>query len=147
MSRGLARRLRPRRLAGLLVAFAVAFAIVAPMTLGPAMGPLTAALGGAFEHRCACGMVPGTCGCPECARVEHQRLRDHAPVPYSIVRSQCEDDEVAPGFVGLPLALAAPPGFIIMEPAESTLVLPRPPEALSREETEPSTPPPRRVAA
>src|SRR5271170_4470295 len=102
-----------RRLVETLAALLVALAVLAPMMLGPALSPLAQALGAVAEHRCACGMAPGTCGCPECARIEHQRLRERAPAPYAVLRSQCERNEVAPGFTALPPVLEAPPGSII----------------------------------
>ena len=138
----------PRRrlletLAALLVALAVAMAVVGPMMLGPALSPLMQALGGAADHRCACGMAPGTCGCPECARIEHQRSRERAPAPYAVLRSQCQDDEVAPGFSGLPLAIEAATGLRIARAPVARDSQTSPPKSLSRERTEPVTPPPR----
>jgi|HubBroStandDraft_2_1064218.scaffolds.fasta_scaffold133171_3 hypothetical protein len=132
-----------RRLLETVLALAVALAVLAPMMLGPAFAPLARALGGDGEHRCACGMVQGTCGCPECARIEHQRVREHAPFPYPVLRSQCEGDEVAPGFAALPVALAAPEGLVIARAVEARVLPIRPPQALSRESSEPTTPPPR----
>jgi hypothetical protein len=137
---------RRRRYLETLVALAVALAVLAPMMLGPALGPLTRALGGTDEHRCACGMVQGTCGCPECARIEHKRLHDRAPVPYPVLRSQCEGDEVAAAFAALPLAIEAPVGFVLAPAPEASVAPLRPSEALSRDATEPATPPPRHAA-
>jgi hypothetical protein len=147
MIRPLLARARPSRFGGLIVTLALALAMLAPMALGPALGPLTLALGGKLDHKCACGMVQGTCGCPQCAAITHQRLREHAPAPYAVLRSQCEDDEVAPGFPGLPVALEAPATFVLLEPPASTLAPLRPGEARSLDAREPSTPPPRRLAA
>jgi hypothetical protein len=128
-----------------LLGFALVLAVLAPMLLGPALGPLTRALGGTDEHRCACGMVQGECGCPECEALEHQRLREHAPRPYPVLRSQCGGDDVASGFAALPPALPLRVAFVLPPPRTSLLTLERPSEALSREMTEPATPPPRRA--
>src|ERR1700733_66736 len=136
-----------RRLVETLAALLVALALLAPMMLGPALGPLTQALGAAADHRCACGMAPGTCGCPECARIEHQSFREHAPAPYAVLRSQCERNEVAPGFMALPPALEAPAaGVIARTPVASASPL-APAARRSRDATEPVTPPPRRMPA
>jgi len=136
-----------RRLVETLAALLVALAVLAPMMLGPALSPLTQALGGAVEHRCACGMAPGTCGCPECARIEHQRSQERAPAPYAVLRSECERNEVAPGFTALPPALEAPPGCWIARAPTARAALLSPPERHSREATEPVTPPPRLMPA
>jgi len=57
------------------------------------MGPVVVALGGHIEHRCACGMVRGKCGCPECERLEKQRQEDREPQPYAVLKSNCDDDD------------------------------------------------------
>lgn len=145
MSTSISRRLRPKRLAGLVASLAFALAMLAPMMLGPALGPLTAALGGTVEHRCACGMAArGECACPECAQIEHRRLREHAPVPYPVLQSQCGGDEAAPGFAALPLAVEPASTVEVLAAEGSVEVRCVPARAASREDTEPFTPPPRR---
>lgn len=54
--------------------------------------------GGTKAHHCACGMKPGTCGCPECARIEaaklavkHTEVSDEGPVLTPL----CERDRLA----------------------------------------------------
>jgi hypothetical protein len=84
-------------------AFVALLAMLAPLWLGPATLPLLRALAGDASHTCACGMAPGTCGCPECERLEHERQREHAPRPYRVLKSACDDQ-------GAPLpSLAVPP--------------------------------------
>ena len=84
------RRERPTTaIVRVVVAFFL-FAALAPVWLGPALAPLNAAADAA-THVCACGMKPGTCGCPECAQLErdrHDQFRSHR---YSIKRT-CDDD-------------------------------------------------------
>ena len=63
----------------------VMLAVTTPLTLGPMRGVLARALG-AFDHACACGMAPGTCGCPACARLEREtqnRIGARAPARFS----------------------------------------------------------------
>lgn len=77
------------RLAHLAVLAATALLIALPLLLGPAMPAAIAALAEAtVEHRCACGMKVGRCGCPEC---EAALRPDLAASPLVIVRSSCDD--------------------------------------------------------
>jgi hypothetical protein len=128
----------------LLAGVVFVLALLAPLILGPALGPLAVALGGGAEHRCACGMVQGSCGCPECERIEHQRLHERSPAPYAVLRSQCHDDEATPGAPALPPGIEAPAGFALAAPSSSRAPTRDPAAARSREATEPRTPPPRR---
>jgi hypothetical protein len=128
-----------------VVRFALAFVLLAPLALGPALGPLTRALGGVDEHRCACGMVRGKCGCPECERLEHERLRERAPRPYPVLRAQCGDNEVMTGSLGLPPTLPATIALFLPPLRPSIAGLRKATEAPSRERDEPATPPPRRL--
>jgi hypothetical protein len=134
---------RSRRLVDAILGIALALAVLAPLLLGPALVPLTRALGGADEHLCACGMAPGTCGCPECEKLEHARLAERAPRPYPVVKGQCGGDEVAPGYAALPAATPPSDGVLLAPSPRALLALERPATALSRDPTEPSTPPPR----
>jgi hypothetical protein len=128
---------------GLALRLALALAFMAPLFLGPALGPLTRALGGVAEHLCACGMVPGTCGCPECELLERQRQLDHTPRPYPTLKSQCNDGEIATGFPALPPAV--PPAAFILPALPPRLLagIGAPPSAHSRDPRAPPTPPPR----
>jgi len=85
-------------------------------------------------------MKRGTCGCPECERVEREAKKISKHVA---VRSSCEDDD---GFVrapampivtppNAPLVVVAPPSVEKERPSVSSLD-----SQLARE---PSTPPPR----
>jgi hypothetical protein len=67
--------------------------IAAPMLLGPGLGGVLRAVGGEHEHTCACGMKPGTCGCPACARLEHERRAAKKVHAYPAVRTDCHDDD------------------------------------------------------
>jgi hypothetical protein len=135
---------RFRRLLHLVVVLAAAALVALPMLAGPGATGLVRALGGSAEHHCACGMAPGTCGCPDCAQLEqekkdtNERLAGHA-----VLRSSCDDGS------GLPGIDAAPPGavpFLAMLPrpafeslrAEPTIEVDR-----SRLRARPPTPPPR----
>lgn len=129
-----------------LAALTLALALLAPMMLGPSFGTFVRALGGEADHKCACGMPEGTCGCPECARIEHQRLRERAPARYPVLRSQCDGNAVTAGMGAVPLAIEAPGAFVVAQALEFRVTLARPTEVRSLDLAEPSTPPPRLVA-
>jgi hypothetical protein len=65
--------------------------VALPMALGPASGTVMRWLAGEPDHHCMCGMKPGTCGCPDCERLEQMRKhdREHAPT-YPVVRAACD---------------------------------------------------------
>jgi hypothetical protein len=124
------------------VAFVCALVLLAPMILGPALGPVTKALGGEPQHLCACGMVAGTCGCPECEKAEHQRHRENALHAYPVLKGKCAGDDVPVTFAPLPAATPALFAFVVprshAEPAVPTME-----EAwVSLERIRPPTPPP-----
>jgi hypothetical protein len=134
-----------RRLLWLACAWLTLTVLAAPAALGSAVGPVLRELGAnAVEHVCKCGMAPGKCGCPECAHLEEQRLRERLPNPISTLKRQCDDDAPL-------LPFAAVPGPMLA--ATSTTVLPVPTgerlpvEAISAtpapRNQEPPTPPPR----
>jgi hypothetical protein len=87
-------------------------AVAAPCALGGATGPLVRALADAQEHVCKCGMKPGTCGCPECAKLERERRADHAPSPVPVLKRHCDDEAPA-----MPLGAPLPTGVL---PATAT---------------------------
>jgi hypothetical protein len=136
---------RLRRRLDALLGFAAVLAVLAPLLLGPALGPVTRALGGVDEHRCACGMVRGKCGCPECEHLEQARLREQAPRPYPELRSQCGADDPVTPVAALPAGLTTPFAALLPRPETRIVKLERPVEARSRGADEPATPPPRRA--
>ncbi len=143
----LSRRAASRRpegrpgLLGLVALASLMMAFLLPLALGPALAPLTRALGVAPEHACACGMKPGTCGCPECERL----LREgDAPVPTThATLGSCDDhgsrslaSALPPCFVPPAFAVAASPHVGLLAPVP-------PPPRLSTQPSPPPTPPPR----
>jgi hypothetical protein len=136
----------PARVRGLVsatVGLVCALVLLAPMLLGPAIGPLTQAMGGEAKHLCACGMVAGTCGCPECARLERQHRRDEAPKAYPVLKSQCAGDDAPVAFA--PLPVVGPAMFhTLTVPSAPPVPLLRPMANAwaSLEPTKPPTPPP-----
>jgi hypothetical protein len=136
-----------RRLVDVLLGIALTLAVIAPMIFGPALAPLTRALGGIDDHVCACGMTRGTCGCPECEKLEQNRLREHAPHPYAVLRARCAGDEVAPGLAALPPSLARAEGVLAPAAPHSLAPAAWPDKVVSQALAEPVTPPPRRAAS
>jgi hypothetical protein len=133
---------RVRRFVALVCQLAAAIVVAAPMLLGPALSPLLRATHNE-AHLCACGMAAGTCGCPECDRLEAQRHEDETPGPNPVIRSSCDDDESPlPSTAQPPSVLAA--AFALRDDAPGD-VLPIAPLAplTSLENDGPPTPPPR----
>jgi hypothetical protein len=118
--------------------------IAAPAALGGALAPVLRELGEA-GHVCKCGMAPGKCGCPECNRLEQERLTGHQPDPVPTLKRHCDDEAPA-----MPLGAALPAG-VLAAASSSMLPVPRgerlPVVASSYLHTctsdEPPTPPPR----
>lgn len=115
-------------------------AVLAPISLGPATGAIARALG-ALDHACACGMAPGKCGCPACARL--QREREHQSVSRPVLESNCEREGTVLPTAPLPpcilpgeLALDAP----VLQDALASLV---PTRLHAADRDGPPTPPPR----
>jgi hypothetical protein len=126
---------------------ATLLAVCAPMWLGPGFGALLQTLGAHASHTCACGMAPGKCGCPECARLEETRKRESAPRPYPVLKSTCDDDSpaqfaavVAPGVLGATF-------FCIDPPFEDAASPPAPPGWISFDGNAPPKPPPKAPGA
>jgi hypothetical protein len=136
-----------RRLLRLACACAVLATLAAPAALGPAMGPVLRALGGAQTHLCKCGMRPGTCGCRECSLLEHERQVAHEHESVPACRSHCDDDAPAVLSSALPVSLLASAVETLRVPrAERVVPLRtelRPPSTSHA----PPTPPPRRATA
>jgi len=117
--------------------------MLAPLALGPALAPLISALGGEGDHACACGMKPGTCGCPECALLAG--AGSAVPDAHASLRS-CDDHRVAPPS-GLPPGVL-PAGFVVAPAPSFGLVASSPPVSVSPgDRAPPPTPPPRRIVA
>jgi hypothetical protein len=124
------------------LAFVCALVLLAPMILGPALGPVTKALGGEPRHLCACGMVAGTCGCPECEKAEHQRQSDNALHSYPVLKGKCAGDETPVTFAPLPAATPALLAFVSPRtPAEPAVPVTQA-AWVSLERLRPPTPPP-----
>jgi hypothetical protein len=118
----------------------LAFVVMLPVALGPARMTIERALGGEPSHACACGMKRGTCGCPECERLDREAKKVSKHVA---VRSTCEDDD---GFVRAPAApiVTMPNAPLVV--ARATSVMWERPSVSSLDSQlarEPSTPPPR----
>jgi hypothetical protein len=73
-------------------AIAVLVVLAAPAALGAAMTPVLRELGAQSEHVCKCGMAPGRCGCPECARLERERRHERLPVAVATIKTPCDVD-------------------------------------------------------
>jgi hypothetical protein len=130
------------RLACLLAA---ACALAAPVLLGPATGAVLHLLGAEAVHHCACGMKPGECGCPECARLEERRRDDAQPTAFRVIKPACDDDDLfetfaLPEAIEAPRDAVAPPALAAIVPdiARDRLWAPPAPE--------PPTPPPRSLS-
>jgi len=114
--------------------------VLAPIGLGPATGAIARALG-ALDHACACGMAPGKCGCPACARLERERNAPPGPTPA--LKSNCERDGVVVPIGSLPPCLL--PGALALDAPllEESLGLPSFPRVHIADRDGPPTPPPR----
>jgi hypothetical protein len=124
------------------VGLALALVLLAPILLGPAIGPVTRALGGEAQHLCACGMIAGTCGCPECEKIEHQRHRQNLPRAYPVIKGQCGGEDTPVAFAPLPNVAPASVSLLVPKPAVR-VVMPLPiPRWASLDPVEPPTPPP-----
>jgi hypothetical protein len=141
----LAARLAPavRRLVRLACAYAVLATLAAPAALGPGVGPVLRALGGAQTHLCKCGMRPGTCGCRECSLLEHERRVAHEHDSVPACRTHCDDDAPAVMSSAFPASLLAAVAETLSVPRGerlSVLTMDTPPPL---REPNPPTPPPR----
>jgi hypothetical protein len=133
----------------LVVVLATAAVLAAPLLLGPGSGTILRALGGADEHRCACGMKAGQCGCPECERLEHARqLEADALRGHAVMRSTCDDHGAGLAVAGGALVATAPIHAVLpsvpFQPLD--VLLPHEPDP-SLERARPPTPPPRYATA
>ncbi|MGH7438953.1 MAG: hypothetical protein ACRENE_24970 [Polyangiaceae bacterium] len=117
--------------------------VLVPIGFGPALVPVLRAVH-EMGHTCACGMTPGKCGCPACARLEKERQRAQAVVP--VLKPTCEDDGTI--LPAAPLPLCALQGEVVSPHAlDEASISVRPtlhPKVRGAEG--PPTPPPRRSA-
>jgi hypothetical protein len=120
-------------------------ALLVLVALGPALGPLARELGADDAHACACGMKPGTCGCPACARLLGQDDPGRLPERVAVLGA-CDDHGQGHLFTPLPLGLVPPGAVVAVSPRGGVLL------SLSRstwvpsEGDAPPTPPPRRLS-
>lgn len=117
--------------------------VALPMALGPAASMVTRWLAGEPDHHCMCGMKPGTCGCPECERLEQMRKhdREHAPT-YPVVKAACDTEVGAVPTFASPTVLAA-----MLDVHKAARLEPTPSlvssQLESADQNPPPTPPPR----
>src|SRR5580658_5074307 len=128
-----------RRLARSARVLVAMLAVLAPIGLGPATGAIAHALG-ALDHACACGMAPGKCGCPACARIERERSR-HGASP--VLESNCERDGVVVPIAPLPPCVLPRELALDVSGLEESLASPRLARPHLADRDGPPTPPPR----
>jgi hypothetical protein len=116
--------------------------LLAPIWLGPAMGAMSRAIGGA-SHVCACGMAMGKCGCTACARIAQQRLRDHRSQAEPVFKSTCDDDGFTPTSMAAPLCVLQRATTVPENAFQGSLPVPVLVKQHSRPSDGPPSPPPR----
>jgi hypothetical protein len=136
-------RVRLGRCVRFAVLLATSAVLLAPLLLGPGSAWALRALGGTPEHHCACGMKPGTCGCPECERIEHERNEAKRPLKYAALRSSCDDSDAPIASAALPVVDSANLLSVILSPFARVLPETRTPALNAGRRPEPPTPPPR----
>jgi hypothetical protein len=130
-----------------LCAAATLLLIAAPVALGAAMGPVLRELGMTAEHKCKCNMPAGTCGCPECAKLEQVRLSERRAGAVPHLRGLCDDD--APAFPSAAAPSPVLPSLLALLPVprgERTPVNAATPVPIYPSD-EPPVPPPRIATA
>lgn len=127
--------------------YAVLATLAAPAALGPALGPVLRALGAQETHLCKCGMKPGKCGCPDCARLEHERQLAHRQGAVPALGSHCDDDEATIVFGALPVAAVASSTVTIPAASRERVAALSSPLPPALRDLDPPTPPPRLLAA
>jgi hypothetical protein len=127
----------------LVCAVAMLVCLAAPAALGASMGAVLELVGAQTEHVCKCGMAPGKCGCPECARTERQAARERMPDLVPVLKRQCEQGAPGLQFAALPSAAVGCVSRVLPAPAGERI--PRETVSLSRFDraADPPTPPPR----
>ncbi len=124
------------RVVGVLGALLI---VSGPAVFGCAFGQL----GAVDEHLCKCGMAPGKCGCPECAQIELQRHRAHAPERLPALKDGCSRDAPAIAFAGSLEALPSQSSARLPIPGGELRPAPASPLAPANPPSRPPTPPPR----
>jgi len=130
---------------GSFVASTVVLALLVVVALGPALGPLVRQVAASDEHACACGMKPGTCGCPECARLLAQDDAFHLPSRVDALGS-CDDHGLGPLPTPLPLGVLPSGSFVALTPPAGLLLSLSPLAWSPAPRKSPPTPPPRRFS-
>ncbi|MGO9834387.1 MAG: hypothetical protein ACLP1X_09245 [Polyangiaceae bacterium] len=128
-----------RRLARSTRVLLAVLAVLAPIGLGPATGAIAHALG-ALDHACACGMAPGKCGCPACARLERERSRRGTS---PVLESNCERDGAAVPVAPLPPCVLPSELALDVSGLEESLASPPLTPLHLADRDGPPTPPPR----
>jgi hypothetical protein len=134
------------RVYALLVRAVMVFLIVValPMALGPASGTVMRLLAGEPDHHCMCGMKPGTCGCPECERLEQMRTHDREHPPKGpVVKAACDSEVGALPSFASPAVLPAAALEIRKTAALERAAPSFSPSVESLDPAPPPTPPPR----
>jgi hypothetical protein len=134
-----------RRWLQLACAVVTLVVLAAPAALGTAVDPVLRMLGDAQGHVCKCGMAPGKCGCPECARAEQERLSEHRADAAPTLKRHCDDEAPA-----MPLGTTLPAG-VLAASGSPVLDVPRGDRVpvvtraafIPSADREPPTPPPR----
>jgi hypothetical protein len=123
-----------------LVRLLATLLVLVPIGLGPALVPVLRAVH-EMGHTCACGMTPGKCGCPACARLALERQQGQRAIP--VLKATCDDDGTTLPVAPLPLC-ALQSDVLRPFSADASLVAVRstaPPNV--RGADGPPTPPPR----
>jgi hypothetical protein len=128
-----------------VLAWATLAVIAAPAAFGPAIGGVMRELGASLqEHVCKCGMPAGKCGCPECDRLEQDRLHEHQAERLAALKRHCDDDAPAIPFGALPSAVLAARGATTLPiPRGERLPVAAAAASFLSPDDEPPTPPPR----
>jgi hypothetical protein len=134
-----------RRWVRVVLAWTTLAVIAAPAAFGPAIGGVMHALGVSMtEHVCKCGMPAGKCGCPECDRLEQERLHEHQGERLAALKRHCDDDAPPIPFGALPSAVLAARGATTLPvPRGERLPVAAPGAFFQSAVDEPPTPPPR----
>jgi hypothetical protein len=113
-----------------------------PMLLGPTTGVVLMLVGAGTVHHCACGMKPGHCGCPDCARIQRGLDASRSQL-RCVVRTACNDDAAAPVDGVVPPAISPSHVIVPRPPDASRLIRSSPGFPKSQNAPEPPTPPPK----
>jgi hypothetical protein len=129
------------RRAQLAWALVTLLVVAAPAAFGPALDPVLRLLGQA-GHVCQCGMEPGTCGCPECAKLARQRLAEQPRDAAPSLEKACAQN-AAIRMAALPTGVTAAGPAALRAPRGERVPMHRAPAVRAGTDVEPPTPPPR----